>query len=208
MTAAVRNWVLAFACCVGLVVLCVIYADRPVANFAHRHLFRTPLFAVATGVFRPLQIVTAAGLLIVAGSGLGILVRRRAVDRLRVPLECAAAATFALPIALLLKFAIGRSQVYPVYLADHIYEFRPFHGGTNYEAFPSATMTVTLAIVGVVWDRLPRLRTACVSFTALLAAALVVTNGHWLGDIAAGTFLGALLGWSVSQWSGRVVRNQ
>jgi membrane-associated phospholipid phosphatase len=38
-----------------------------------------------------------------------------------------------------------------------------------------------------------------VAVSSLLAAALLITNGHWLSDIVGGTWLGVMIGRTVAR---------
>lgn len=188
MNTSVRRWLIAFGCCVGFAIVCAAYLDRPIADYANAQFRGTIVFAIAAELLRPLRVVGAALLIAL------ILARRR---------HLVWSALGALVAALVLKFAIGRSQVVPMYLIKHVYEFRPFHGSEDYAAFPSATMAVSGAMLAVLWLLVPRLRILWVFILLLLAMALVVTSSHWTGDIVAGTFLGAFVAWLVARNSPR-----
>jgi membrane-associated phospholipid phosphatase len=96
--------------------------------------------------------------------------------------------------ALLLKVAIGRSQVYPPFLQRHIYEFRLFAGSRNFMAFPSATMAVIGAFVVGVGVRRRSQRAAAAVILIIVAVALLVTGSHWLSDIIGGRYFGVVTG--------------
>jgi hypothetical protein len=71
------------------------------------------------------------------------------------------------------------SQVYPLFLQDHIYGFRLFAGAKNFMAFPSATMAgVAAFVVGVGVHRRSQ-RAAAAVILISLALALLVTGSHW-----------------------------
>ena len=111
----------------------------------------------------------------------------------RIPVLAAWSVAWALPAAVALKHAIGRSWA-ELYAARGVYGFHPLHGGSGYEAFPSGTTTVAGAVLAVLWIRVPRLRAACVLLLAAISGALVATNSHWVSDVVAGSFLGAAIG--------------
>jgi membrane-associated phospholipid phosphatase len=90
----------------------------------------------------------------------------------------------------LLKLLFGRINT-RIWLAnpasDH---FHWFHGGTNYNGFPSGHMTFFAAFSAAVWIFYPRYRSISIGLMLVLAVALVITDYHFLSDVIAGTYLG------------------
>jgi membrane-associated phospholipid phosphatase len=117
-------------------------------------------------------------------------------------------AAVALLGALVLKVAIGRSQVYPPFLQDHIYGFWLFAGSKNFMAFPSATMAVMGAFGAGVGVHRRSQRAAAAVILVTLAVALVVTGSHWLSDIIGGTCFGVVTGEAVARRLRRLERLQ
>jgi len=156
------------------------------------------VFAISAFILRPSDsLIIAGAVLLVAAVGWQRFYTAPAwVNRVVVGGTGAAVALLA---ALILKIAIGRSQVYPPFLQDHIYGFRPFNGAEKFMAFPSATMAAVGAfIVGLgIHRRSHRAAAAVVLIT--LALALVVTAAHWLSDIIGGTYVGVLTGTAVAR---------
>lgn len=194
---AARKWLIAFLVCCVLVVLCVAFVDRPLADYSREIFGGTDLFQSVVKIFVPMEMIAAAVILVIAASAVRLHVSHRDIGIISLPIQSASAAAIAIVLAGMLKVAIGRSQVYPSYIVSRIYEFHPFHGGTDYQAFPSATMSVTVAVAAVLWNRRPRLRWLWTLAAFLQISALLITNGHWLADIVGGVFLGALVGWWV-----------
>jgi hypothetical protein len=176
------------------ILACIAWVDRPVATFAHDQFADTRLFAIAGGVFRPSRIVLALIALFLAGGAAWSLSGRKLPFRGRPLFVAALAGTAALGVALVLKYAIGRSQIYPLYLTSHIHEFRPFRGDPWYAAFPSATIAVASALVAALSLESTRRRFAGGAVLMLLAVCLVITNSHWVADILGGLYLGVLIG--------------
>ena len=189
------------ACLVAVtatVVLCVLLVDRPVALWVDAHLYGTTVFAIALAILRPLDglLLAAAVLLVVA-----VIWRRLsgAPPWLNRLITGGAGAAAALLAALALKVAIGRSQVYPPFLHDHVYGFQPFAASTDFMAFPSATMAGAAGLIaGLGVSRALRRVVAAVVLIAL-AAAIVITAGHWLSDVIGGTYLGLVTGATVAR---------
>jgi membrane-associated phospholipid phosphatase len=92
------------------------------------------------------------------------------------------------------KRLFGRAWPDPEFVQNHIYGFHLLHGGPHWHSFPSGTAAISAAIMSVLWILQPRWRALGALTVALLCAAVVVTNHHWVGDVVAGTFLGAFIG--------------
>jgi membrane-associated phospholipid phosphatase len=90
------------------------------------------------------------------------------------------------------KFVFGRVDPQQWLLAPQLYGFHWFVG-LNFQAFPSGHMTVFATLAAVVWRYYPRYLVGCRLLLLLLAAALLVTNVHFLSDIIAGAYLGWLV---------------
>ena len=157
----------------------------------------TDVETLGLGVLLLLKPILAASLVLLVVGGILKSIRRDVPAWMHGPLVTALSMAITLAVALSLKVAVGRSQVYPTFIPDHLYTLRPFHGGGDYEAFPSATLAVSAAGLTVVWLRVSRLRSLCVTALLLVEAAILLTNGHWLSDTLAGTFLGGFVGWAV-----------
>ena len=93
----------------------------------------------------------------------------------------------------LLKPIFGRT-VPSEYLRTGRHGFHWFHGGSRFEAFPSGHSTQAMAMLSVVWAFYPRLRWLCAVLMAVLAMALMLGQWHFLGDILAGSCVGAMAG--------------
>lgn len=87
---------------------------------------------------------------------------------------------------------IGPSQGF---LNDGIDAFHPF-GGTikAYSAFPSGSTAALIAIVVPLFVLFPRLRIPLALYTLLSLVAFVLTNTHYVGDVLAGFYVGAVCG--------------
>jgi membrane-associated phospholipid phosphatase len=79
--------------------------------------------------------------------------------------------------------------------------FAWFHGDGG---FPSGHMLVFTAFFVALWHYFPRYRIPSALAVFLLAAALIVTNYHFLSDIIAGTYLGIIVttaaGWFIRRF--------
>ena len=191
---SLRTWGLGLVACVVSVLVCVAYVDRPVAEFANAHWLHSALYVAADGFLRLLTLALIAALVLLFVAGGRAYLGRPLGAWSATPLACAWAAVWALSCAVVLKIIFGRSWPYPGYLVDHIYEFHFLRGGPGLESFPSGTMSVSGAIVGVLWTRMPAWRAVQLAALGVIAFALVVGSWHWIADIIAGTFLGLVIG--------------
>ena len=71
-------------------------------------------------------------------------------------------------------------------------DFHWFAGGGGFESFPSGHMLVFTPLFMALWQFLPRYRVLSGIAWSCLAAALVFTEYHYLGDVIAGAWLGAV----------------
>jgi membrane-associated phospholipid phosphatase len=185
-------WLLSAALCAVVVLLSMAWVDRPVADWVQAHLGGTAPFRLTS---RALDLLPLALLPLLAGQltmGAWALAGRDLPAWTRVPALCSWSAVLGLSAVVILKHLIGRSWAV-LYVTERTYGFHPFHGVGAYEAFPSGTTTVAGAVLGVLSIRAPRLRAACGAAVAVVAAGLVLTNSHWVADVLAGAFLGAII---------------
>jgi hypothetical protein len=178
---------------VMVIALCMMAVDRPVASWSNAVLLHTPVARVGELLLWPIHpFMFAAAALAVAA-----LIRR---SRGPVPpwtgrfLGGALAATLALLVTIVVKLLVGRSQVFPPFLRDGVYTFHLLRGARDFTAFPSATMAGFGAFLFGIGARGVRGRFVSALVLGVLAAALIATNGHWLSDIIAGTYAGAVIG--------------
>jgi len=174
----------------------IVYVDRPAADFAHT-AFGTPLFRIAVAILTTLHVLLVPMVLFAVGCGAWRLAGRRLPGWAGPWLLATLAAGVALVVAVLLKIAIGRSQAYPLYVSNHIHEFRPFQGDAGHKAFPSATMAVATAFLAVLCLESAGRRWFAGTVLTLVAACIVITNGHWIADILGGFYLGTIAGWVI-----------
>jgi membrane-associated phospholipid phosphatase len=199
--AALRFWLLAFAATAIPVAVCIAYVDRPVAEFFDEHLRHTTSWVWIQRVLAPLDLVVAVALLFLLGCGIWTALGRALASWTRTPRLCSWAAMWATLASFVFKRIFGRAWPDPAYVQNHVYGFHLLHGGSHWQSFPSGTAAISTAIVSVLWMLMPRSRTIGALTVALLCVAVVITNYHWVGDVIAGIFLGALIGWMTVQRS-------
>jgi len=189
-------WILLSAAYALLVLLCIAWVDLPLADCAHAD-FGTPLFGVAIAILTILHAMLVPMAVFVVGCGAWRLAGRRLPAWAGPFVKAILAAGVAAVITLALKAAIGRSQPYPHYISNHIHEFRPFRADHTYRAFPSGAMAIASAFLAVLCLESVGRRWFAGTALTLIAACLIVTNSHWLGDILGGFYLGTIVGWAI-----------
>jgi membrane-associated phospholipid phosphatase len=201
---ALRSWLFAFAATAIAVVVCIAYIDRPAAEFFNTHLRHTTTWIRLDRALAPLDLVVVAALLFLFGSGIFVMSGRRLGSWTRTPLLCSWAAMWATAAVVIFKHVFGRAWPDPTYLQNHLLGFRLLRGSPHWDSFPSGTAAISAAIASVLWIVMPRSRAGGALIVALLCSAVVVTNYHWVGDVIAGAFLGASIGWMTVQLAARV----
>jgi membrane-associated phospholipid phosphatase len=121
-------------------------------------------------------------------------------EKRRFLLLAATAVPFAYFLKAFLQSICGRAHT-RAWLAHHGSSGFTWFAGDG--GFPSGHMLVFTAFFAALWHYFPRYRGPSALAVFILAAALIVTNYHFLGDVIAGTYLGIvvttatgwLLGW-------------
>jgi len=185
---------------VATVVVCIAFVDRRIATWFDARFHGSSSYGTADAMFRVLdRSLPFGGVLLVVAL---IWQRWKAhalwLDHL---VSAGIAAAVTLGVTLVLKFTTGRSQVDPEFLRQHTYTFHLLGASAHYGSFPSATMSgVTAFVTGLDFPR-SATRIVLAGVVVLLTLALLVTNGRWLSDIVAGTYLGVLIGRTTTRMS-------
>jgi membrane-associated phospholipid phosphatase len=193
---------LGLAVTAALVLVAYFLIDRPVTFFVRDHGLKS--FRLLKWLTRPPEaFVILSPFVLVAG-----LVRRLFGPWTRpekVAVTAAVSTICTAAAAGLLKMTFGRycpdgAEGVPSLLHGGAYGFEPFHAGAAYWAFPSGHTACTVSVTAVIGAAAPRWRLLCWSAGAIVAAALVALNYHFVGDVVAGAFLG----WAVAGTAARV----
>jgi len=190
---AFRNWFAAFAATTVAVLVCVACVDRPVADFFDVHLRGAPRVWLNRAL-APVDLIVVMALLFLLACGMRVVFGGALAPWTRTPLLCCWAAMLATAAEMIFKRIFGRGWPDPTYVRDHLYGFHWLRGGPHWESFPSGTAAISFAVATVLWIAAPRWRAFAVVATSLLCVAVVVINGHWVGDVIAGAFLGVTIG--------------
>jgi membrane-associated phospholipid phosphatase len=172
----------------------MVFVDRPLALWVDEHFRGTAAYRASDLMFRTLDGLAVVGLVLFIAASAVTLMQPRVPDWITRFAWAGAAGVATLTVTMLLKVTFGRSQVYPPFLKQHIYTFHLFGGSKDYDAFPSATMSVVSAfLTGLVLERASQRVIAALVLVGL-AVALLVVNGHWLADIIGGAYVGIVVG--------------
>ena len=208
----VYRWVAASVGSAALTIVCVAYADHPVARFAlaleplRRLLWQAP---TNTPVFS-----------ILAAAAIALAVLVRAVGKRAPWVKIAALAGVAsIGAGLLTKYALkstfGRTGL-STFLRTGEDSFHWFHAGEYFVSFPSTHAAQAAAAFAVLWMFYPRWRWAYAAAQQVLAFLLVAGEFHFLADVIAGTCVGIVAGaattsiWqsASSRWQRRLAKNE
>jgi membrane-associated phospholipid phosphatase len=181
-----------------LVVLCYYFVDAPVAWFVHEHRSVSHRFLLwlptVSDYLKGLAALGVAAIIVWR-----VLMRGGRIQRVLLALS------FGIIGATLLKQGLkqcfGRTwpegfkpKDGPTLIHDGVYGFHPFHHGSGYESFPSGHAAVICAVMAVLWCAYPRARWLFGLIGFFLCVAMVGLNYHFVGDVIAGSILGAILG--------------
>jgi membrane-associated phospholipid phosphatase len=185
--------------------------DRPIAFFMHKTLEQPVLLAQLPRISEWL-VVAAAGVFVLLG--LRGLTGRPLSRPEAVILLCGLSIIVAAALKSELKFIFGRTWPEtwvgnnPSLIRDGVYGFHFFQHGRAFESFPSGHTAAVCAAMTVLWLCYPRWRVLYALVVGLVVVGLIGSDFHFLGDIAAGAFVGASTGWlAVLMWEAGGPRN-
>jgi membrane-associated phospholipid phosphatase len=192
---AFRYWLITVALCIVAMAVSMAYVDRPVAEFVEAHIRHTQFWDWLDRALSPFVFVVGAALLCFLGCGVWLISGHELPTWTETPFLISAAVMWGIACEIGLKHIFGRGWPDPTFVQQHRYGFRLLHGDRYWDSFPSGHATVALAILSVLWILKSRWAVPVTPIAALLLAALVLGNSHWLSDVIAGAFLGASIGW-------------
>jgi membrane-associated phospholipid phosphatase len=192
-----RRTLVALGLCAALIAACYFFVDRPVAYFVHDR--RAGYGPALKDLTYPPPILESWAPVVLAAL---------AVRRARGPFRRWEWALLAACVALILAEEFRRSASFaagrywpttwiddnPSLVRDGAYGFHPFHGGVAYGSFPSGHTARTLSVLAVLWVAYPRWRWAYVLASLPVPIALIWLDYHFVSDVIAGGFLGAVVG--------------
>jgi membrane-associated phospholipid phosphatase len=177
-----------------LVGLAIAFVDRPFSTWSHSALHGIAFFKWLTWIVDPIPWAVAV-VLVAAGLSGASGWRPGAVGK--TLLAVAVATAIAIFLKDELKWLFGRPWPEgwvagaPSWIGTGTDRFYFFKNNQGYWSFPSGHMTVITAPMAVLWRRVPRWRWLWGAAIALVAIGLAGSDFHFVGDMVAGTFLGA-----------------
>ena len=187
-----------------LVALCYFFVDEPVARFVHG--YRLVPYAWLRWPPTISDHLKNAAALAIAVVIVWWLVKPGG-RRQRAWLAISAGVIGATLLKQVLKWCFGRTWPEawrpgdgPTLINQGVYGFHPFHHGSPYASFPSGHAAVICAVLAVLWFSYPRARWCYVLGGLGTCAAMVACNYHFVGDVVAGSILGAITGIYASKW--------
>lgn len=177
--------------------LCYYFVDRPAAFFVHRH--RPPCVDELRWLTEPPPLVQSWSPLVLV-----LLAIRRAAGPWRRWQTALFLACVSVIVADQFRQSLGDlcGRYWPETWHDNnpsligtgAYGFHPFQVGDDTGSFPSGHAARIAAFFAVFWLAMPRGRWLYAVLAAPMLIALVVLNYHFVGDVIAGSVLGALVG--------------
>jgi membrane-associated phospholipid phosphatase len=99
-----------------------------------------------------------------------------------------------------MKWLFGRIET-RTWLSDpNLYGFHWFNGSEGFQGFPSGHMLVFTPMFLALWHFNPRYRLYYGMAWFCLGVALITTEYHFLSDVIAGAYIGAILYLAVRRW--------
>jgi membrane-associated phospholipid phosphatase len=200
-----RRTLVALGVCSVVVVVCYFFVDRPVAYFVHDHGFAR--FEEFRWLTDPPPLVQSWAPLVLI-----ILAIRRAFGEWRLWQRVLFTACVSLIVADQFRESLGDlcgrywpetwHNSNPSLIGTGAYGFHPFEVGDDVGSFPSGHAARIAGFFGVFWWGLPRWRVVYVLLAVPMLVALVAMDYHFVGDVVAGSVLGALVG----TWAARAAR--
>jgi membrane-associated phospholipid phosphatase len=195
----------AIALCIAAVLVCYFFVDRQVAFLVyHHHINIIKIFRWLT--YPPPEVQNWSALM------LTVLMVRRAWGPFarwqKVLLVACLSLVMADEFRMSLGDVFGRywpetwSHDNPSLIGTGTYGFHPFQRGDDIGSFPSGHAARIFGFAMVWWIAMPDSRIICVILCAPMLVSLVATNYHFVGDVIAGSVLGAI----VATYAARLAR--
>lgn len=203
-----QRWLLSLAATVAATACTYLWLDRPIAFSAHAYGAHQDTFASVTHIPDPL---VPLGIVLFIGIGLLAIAERPLLKFALAAVLSGISVVMAEATKNLLKYVFGRTwpdtwiNNNPSLIHDGVYGFNLFHGGAGYASFPSGHMTVTCAVISVLWMLYPKFRALYALAVLVVAVGLLGADFHFLSDIIAGGFVGTSTGWmTLALWRVRL----
>jgi membrane-associated phospholipid phosphatase len=194
--ALLRRSLIAAATGVLTVLICYFWIDRPVAFFVYDHHINT-IDAFRWLTYPPPEVQNWSALI------LAILVIRRAWGPFLRWQKVLLVACISLIVADDFRVSLGDvcgrywpetwTHDNPSLIGTGAYGFHPFQRGDDIGSFPSGHACRIFGFAGVWMIAIPESRVVTMILVAPMLLSLVAMNYHFVGDVIAGSVLGALI---------------
>ncbi len=181
-----------------ILVLCYVWVDRAVADWTYTHVRFSSVGVLLDGVIASVDVYKALApwLVIVCVLSRFITVQiRMAVLGMSGSLLCTCEAIGQL------KILFGRYWPATFYegnmswVQDQAYGFAWLQWGRGMQSFPSSHTGGIVACMTVLYWFFPRLRVFAIAHMGMVALGLILMTYHFVSDVIAGAFIGAVLGY-------------
>ena len=191
-----RRALLATIVCIGAVLICYVWIDRPVAFFVYRnHINSYRIFRWLT--YPPPEVQNWSALILTA------LVIRRAWGPFLHWQKVLLVACVTLIVADDFRISLGdvcgrywpNTWIHnnPSLIGTGAYGFHPFQRGDDVGSFPSGHACRILGFATVWMIATPTSRLLATALCAPMLVSLVAMNYHFVSDVIAGSILGAMI---------------
>jgi membrane-associated phospholipid phosphatase len=174
--------------------LCMGYVDRPIAQVLETTIRHTQQWLWLNRAIYPIPLVVIGALVFLLSCGAWLISGRKLGSGSEAPWICSWATMWAVAAEHILKQLFGRGWPDPTFVRDDLTGFHFLHGETFWNSFPSGTAAVSFAILTVLWIVRPSWRMGSSIIVAMILAAVMLGNYHWLSDLIAGGYVGAFIG--------------
>jgi membrane-associated phospholipid phosphatase len=170
------------------------YVDLPLADWVAETLWRHALLKSFKSDLPDLLLMTVVVMTGLSWAAYFYLTRRGVRDKRT---HFFALTGTVLPLSFLaktiLKFGFGRMETRKWLSDPTLYGFHWFNGGEGFNGFPSGHMLVFTPLFVALWHFYPRFRFFYAVALSGLGIALITTNYHFLSDVIAGAYIGAVV---------------
>lgn len=170
------------------------YLDTGIASIVYRLISSSNFLKRATSNIPDLLLHIVIAITVSCWAGYLFLRHRGVHNRhTRFLQVCGTAVPLAFVAKDVFQYLFGRPDPY-LWIVDHEQpRFLWLRADVGYGCFPSGHMTVFTALLMTLWRYNPRNRSLYLALLVLLAVALIVTDYHFLSDVIAGAYLGAII---------------
>jgi len=185
--------------------LCMLWIDRPLADYVHGHASAAqPFFDVVQRFGLGYPYLAASAIAFAALRWGGRIEKLRGWDtRMQtaasIPLFLFTAVAVSGVTADVIKVVIGRARPKLLFL-NGTYDFTWFGWHADHWSFPSGHAATAAALMTALWCLWPRPLWLYVGAAALVAVARVATGQHFLSDVIAGAVIGVLATRALARW--------